>query len=626
MKAYCPLIFLLVFQFSHSFLEAQNSSSKLDSIRANLAQIENDSMKIREIIGEWNKVKFSEPELSQALLHEGKKIADRAAHAWSIDLIDYNQGLLYYLAGKYDSALLCYERSHAFWLERGQLETLLLRHNNILSVHYALGDYQKVIEVADSLILVAREEKLIKISYGIQSLSALAHNFIGNKSLAMQKFLQCASYFEEEKDSTAWADNLVYVGEALLDLGRNAEARNFFHQARQLYYILNDQYYLTQTLNDLGLAFLEDKLLDSSLVYLRLAENQARANESSLLSIILLNKAKTLAGQEKHGEAEALFREALKGAEAMNDRRAIISISNDLGEFLLNRRRDKDARISLNRAERFLNTTDYQTGRINNYMHHARLYRKQKNWEAASEYLQKAHVIKDSLYEKESLRQQSEMLILYESEKKEKELLIQQQENASLQQEIQLNEIRLRNTWIISALVSGIAVLFFIIYRQIQIRKRVLQRVREKKLEQEVEFQHRALSTHALHMISKNQLLNEIKRSIERLDKSNENHATHKNLIHAIEFDQKSDRNWEHFRQYFNQIHTDFEKKIRKLIPDLTNNEMRLLALLKMNLSLKEIAGILNIAHDSVHKATYRIRKKLQLDKEQTLQQFVMNL
>ena len=53
---------------------------------------------------------------------------------------------------------------------------------------------------------------------------------------------------------------------------------------------------------------------------------------------------------------------------------------------------------------------------------------------------------------------------------------------------------------------------------------------------------------------------------------------------------------------------------------------MRLLALLKMNLSLKEIAGILNIAHDSVHKATYRIRKKLQLDKEQTLQQFVMNL
>ena len=367
-------------------------------------------------------------------------------------------------------------------------------------------------------------------------------------------------------------------------------------------------------------------MLDSSFAYLTLAENQARASESSLLAIILLNTAKTLAGQEKYGEAEALFREALKGAEAMNDRRAIISISNDLGEFLLNRNRDKDARIALNRAERFLTTTDYQSGRINNYMHHARLYRKQKNWEAASEYLRKAHVIKDSLYEKESLRQQSEMLILYESEKREKELLIQKQKNAKLQQEIQLREIRLRNTWIISALLAGIAGLFFIIYRQIQIRKRFLQKVREKKLEQEVEFQHRALSTHALHMISKNQLLNEIKRSIERLGSSNENQVTYQNLIHAIEFDQKSDRNWEHFRQYFNQIHTDFEKKVRKLIPDLTNNEMRLMALLKMNLSLKEIAGILNIAHDSVHKATYRVRKKLQLDKEQTLQQFVMNL
>jgi len=493
-------------------------------------------------------------------------------------------------------------------------------------VHYALGNYQKVIEVADSLIFVAREEKLIKVSYGIQSLSALAHNFVGNKSLATQKFLQCASYFEEEKDSTAWADNLVYVGEALLDMSRNAEARNFFHQARQLYNILNDQYYLTQTLNDIGLAFLEDKILDSALNYLNLAENQARVSESSLLAIILLNKAKCLAGQEKYEAAEASFQEALRGAESMNDRRAIISISNDLGDFLLKRNRDKDALISLNRAERFLETTDYQTGRINNYMHHARLYRKQKKWEAATEYLQKAHVIKDSLYEKESLRQQSEMLILYESEKREKELLIQKQANANLQQEIQLNEIRMRNTWIISALVAGIAVLFFIIYRQIQVRKRVLQKVREKKLEQEVEFQHRALSTHALHMISKNQLLNEIKRSIERLDSSNENKATHKNLIHAIEFDQKSDRNWEHFRQYFNQIYTDFEKKIRKLIPDLTNNEMRLLALLKMNLSLKEIAGILNIAHDSVHKATYRIRKKLQLDKEQTLQQYVQNI
>ena len=97
-------------------------------------------------------------------------------------------------------------------------------------------------------------------------------------------------------------------------------------------------------------------------------------------------------------------------------------------------------------------------------------------------------------------------------------------------------------------------------------------------------------------------------------------------LIRSINFDLQDDNNWENFSRYFEEVHKDFNGNVKTKYPSVTSNELRLLALLKMNLSSKEIANILNISPEGIKKARYRLRKKLDLTTEESLQNLVLSL
>jgi len=97
-------------------------------------------------------------------------------------------------------------------------------------------------------------------------------------------------------------------------------------------------------------------------------------------------------------------------------------------------------------------------------------------------------------------------------------------------------------------------------------------------------------------------------------------------LIRTIDFDLQDDNNWKNFSRYFEEVHKDFNSNVKAKFPDITANELRLLALLKMNLSSKEIANILNISQEGIKKARYRLRKKLNIATEDSLQDLVLSL
>lgn len=80
------------------------------------------------------------------------------------------------------------------------------------------------------------------------------------------------------------------------------------------------------------------------------------------------------------------------------------------------------------------------------------------------------------------------------------------------------------------------------------------------------------------------------------------------------------------FYMQIEEIHKDFHLKLKTNFPDLTNLEKRLAGLLRLNLSTKEISTLLNISPKSVEVARYRLKKKMNLDKDQTLNNFINNL
>jgi ligand-binding sensor domain-containing protein/DNA-binding CsgD family transcriptional regulator len=143
-----------------------------------------------------------------------------------------------------------------------------------------------------------------------------------------------------------------------------------------------------------------------------------------------------------------------------------------------------------------------------------------------------------------------------------------------------------------------------------------------EKLLLEVENKSRELSNAALNLIRKNEVLQRLKDDL--LDSKNEPRALQK-IVRLIDEHLEGDHDWEIFEESFNRVHDDFFKRLMHDFPDLTPGDLRLAAYLKMNLSSKEIAPLLNISVRGIENKRYRLRKKLGLPEEANLTEFIMN-
>ena len=94
----------------------------------------------------------------------------------------------------------------------------------------------------------------------------------------------------------------------------------------------------------------------------------------------------------------------------------------------------------------------------------------------------------------------------------------------------------------------------------------------------------------------------------------------------AIKINAVNKHEWESFETNLNQIHNEFITTLSKKFPNLTSKDIKLCIYLKMNLSSKEIAPMMNISFRGVELHRYRLRKKLQLETEENLSQFLLSL
>ena len=98
-----------------------------------------------------------------------------------------------------------------------------------------------------------------------------------------------------------------------------------------------------------------------------------------------------------------------------------------------------------------------------------------------------------------------------------------------------------------------------------------------------------------------------------------------KKLIRILQEEEKMDDDWEYFASHFDKVHSDFLLALKEHYPNLTSNELKLSAYLRMNLSTKEVAQLMNISVRGVEISRYRLRKKLGIPTEVNLFQFLMN-
>ncbi|MEN7549092.1 hypothetical protein AAG747_14310 [Rapidithrix thailandica] len=152
--------------------------------------------------------------------------------------------------------------------------------------------------------------------------------------------------------------------------------------------------------------------------------------------------------------------------------------------------------------------------------------------------------------------------------------------------------------------------------------------LKEKQLHEQVEYKNKQLTTLNLHLIQKNQSLKEMRSKLEELIKSSKR-ASQTDLKQSLKMIDESfrlDKDWEEFKLYFEQVYTGFYAKLKVNYPELTSQELRHCALIRLNLNIQTAASILGISPESIKVSRSRLRKKLNLPNNQNLNDFILNI
>lgn len=167
------------------------------------------------------------------------------------------------------------------------------------------------------------------------------------------------------------------------------------------------------------------------------------------------------------------------------------------------------------------------------------------------------------------------------------------------------------------------------IRRQAELNEQEIIRLRNEQLEQDVIRKSEELANSTMTLIKKNELLLDIKQEVDNLKKEsgrNVGNQAYRQIMNLIDSNISSEQDWQVFESNFNKVHEEFLKKLIELYPNLTPSDLKLAAYLRMNLSSKEIAQLFNITHRSVELKRYRLRKKMELDTEVNLGEFMMKI
>jgi len=383
--------------------------------------------------------------------------------------------------------------------------------------------------------------------------------------------------------------------------------------------------------------------IDSSLYYnLKDLAIQQKTENSKDLALVLNNVGSDYLAMKEYHKAIEYFQASLASSgQHRNTYNQILSMTQigeayqGLGSFLRAASIQRDA---LNLAHSIGNAqlTEDILRSLDS------LYRQTRQYELAYTTLRALNKLQDSTESVEKNNQMAELRAQYESEKQAKEIAVQKTEILSL--EAQNDRERSRKAMAFLGLLALSILSLWIINRQrLKIRKDAEIRQQEQRaqkaemaaaslekeqLESELLFKQKELTSHTLHLIQKNELLEELKDRLETMKK----HATSPTvkeiarMDHLIDFDRYQDEDWQNFKSYFNQVHPNFETKLKSDHPEITVNDIKLAALIRMSLTTKQIATINNVSILAVKKARYRLRKKLNISEDESLEDLLMGI
>lgn len=164
---------------------------------------------------------------------------------------------------------------------------------------------------------------------------------------------------------------------------------------------------------------------------------------------------------------------------------------------------------------------------------------------------------------------------------------------------------------------------------ELERNEKELIKVQNEKLASDVSFKNRELATMTMHLVDRGRVLSNIKEVLNTTIKKLEPAVTQdhfKRVMRLFEEAENNDEDWEHFARHFDEVHSNFLARVKKRFPTLTTTDLKLCAYLHIDLTSKEIAQLLGISVRGVETSRYRLRKKLDIPGDVSLNAYLLEV
>jgi tetratricopeptide (TPR) repeat protein len=501
------------------------------------------------------------------------------------------------------------------------------------STFFALKDaYNRAIEKKDPMAAARCLAQMGQICF-----------HLGHFPQALDFLLQAGDIFRKEGEHLELASNLNDIG-ILYYYNKQPElARRQYEEALAIYHQLNNNAGVALTYGKIGHLYEKQQHYDSAFLYQRRAlDAYLLVDDKKGMSKIYENIGSIYEDLASYDSASYYFGKALDLNMQVGEKIARIEILNNMGDVLRKTGHYAEALFQTRKALLLALDLHEQRQLSGAYRDLAKAHHLAGTNDSAFYYLELSRQYLLRTYSDENSKQVALLQTVYDIEKKNNE--IERLQNVR-------KTTRIITAAIIIVILLLVAMGILIISRQrLKLRNEQILRMQhrqifetekelmetalqnkllqEGKLKEELEVRSRELTTHTLHIIQKNQLLEELRSRLDEMvkDDKRDQKKQLKQLLSQINHSFNHDQYWVDFRNIFEQVHQAFFDNLKKYCDTLTSNDLRLVALLKMNMESNDIATLLGISQDSLRVVRYRLRKKLNLQQGESLTAFIQSL
>ena len=587
------LIFILTGQLVAVLSFAQNQHI-IDSLLSKLEIVQHDTLKVF-IYTELSK-EYGSSDLDSAFYYanEGLLLSKELTYQPGLAESYACLGDIEVQKDNLDAAREHYLKSIDYFKNSNRKEDIALVNIVLGNIYLVQDNYFMALQHYHDGVAIAEEYNFKEPLEYLYSNLGLAYNRIENYEKALE-FLQKALDVSKEADHK---DNIasifINIGSIYYSQSDFQLAKTYYEKARTIAVEIDDKAIQSNSIVALGEIYEREKKYDVALSYFeeslaiaQLIDDEYRGPKSFLFARSYSNIGNVYFIQERFPEAIDYLERGY-------------TLAQETGQLNI------VAQIAENLSYCYEALNEYKTS-----LKYARIFK----------------INSDSVENEDIVKKITKLEMQFEFDKQLKEKELEQTKKEAVQKRKELVYLMIIGGSVLSLIIFS---LLYILQKnkikRVQLNEEKL-RLEKENLTKELDFKNKELTTNVMYLLKKNELIVNITEKLKKAKNSfkPENRKIADDVIRELEMSSTTDT-WKEFELRFQEVHSDFYDKLNKGFPDLSPNELKLCAFLRLNMSTKEIAALTYLSVNSINIARHRLRKKLNIEHDENLITYLSQL